>query len=686
MAFVIVGFTALSMSSMTTNIRIGAGGAYSIISQSLGLEVGGSVGIPLYLAQALAVTMYVFGFREGVIWAWQQYAELPLDLSYMQFLVDGSTFLVLFGIIFISTSLAFRIQYVILLFIIASLVSVLGTVFMPETLTEPINWWGEFPGSPEDAFPGITFWGVFAIFFPAATGIMAGANMSGDLKEPRRSIPVGTLSAIGVSYLIYMAMAFWLVKVASPSELVSNYTIMIDKSLWGPAVLAGLLGATFSSALASFVGAPRILQALGDHSILPGSGWFAARTRQGEPQNAMLLTGGIVLGALLLRDLNAIAPLITMFFLITYTMINFVVLVEQSLDMVGFRPTFRVPILVPLVGTAGCLLAMFIVNATFGLISIGIVMAIYYYLLRKHLTAPHGDIRSGLFMAVGEWIAKYITELPQSEERAWKPNLLVPIEDGRELRGTFTFLRNLTYPKGSLKLMGMTSDRRESKIREELEYLVDGFRDEGVFTQFNTTECETFRDGVMNSMEILSGAFFSPNIVFLTLSKLRQNQEDLQEILGLAEELSMGVQVFAPDPVAQLGRRSEVNVWLRDLSPNWSPDSLPANTHLSLLTGYKLQQNWKANLRVVCGLEQSKHRENAERFLENLLDQARLTKTDLHLFDGGFAQTLKLAPQADLDIFGLGHPPDFEFMNDMVDQTESACLFVRDSGRGNILA
>ncbi|MFB6345671.1 MAG: amino acid permease, partial [bacterium] len=640
----------------------------------------------LYLAQALAVTMYIFGFREGVVWAWEQYSSLPFSLSVMQLAVDLSTFALLFGIIFISTTLAFRIQYVILVFIVASLVSILGTVFVPETLSEPIVWWGEFPGSPEDAFPGISFWGVFAIFFPAATGIMAGANMSGDLKNPRTSIPLGTLSAIGISYIIYMGLAYWLARVASPSELVSNYTIMIDLSLWEPAVLAGLLGATFSSALASFVGAPRILQALGDHKILPGSEWFAARTKWGEPRNAMWLTGIIVLGALMLRDLNAIAPLITMFFLITYTMINFVVLIEQSLDMVGFRPTFRVPIYVPLLGTAGCLFAMFIVNATFGLIAIGIVGAIYFYLLQKHLIAPHGDIRSGLFIALGEWIAKHVTELPESQQRAWKPNLLVPIERGRELRGTFPFLRNLTYPKGSLKLIGLTQNKAGSKLPEELDYLTNGFRDEGVYTQYTTVECDNFLQGTINSMQILSGSFFSPNIIFLKLPNDTDRISDYKKIVKKAKESSLGVQIFAPDPVAQLGRRSEINVWLSDMSPEWHPDNIPSNTHLSLLSGYKLQVNWNAELRLICGVEDSGRMDEARRFLENLLDQSRLSNTDLHLFNRDFEGTLEEAPQADLDVFGIGTEPDFDFMQRMLDQTESACLFSQDSGRENILA
>ncbi|MDQ4078841.1 MAG: Na-K-Cl cotransporter, partial [Chloroflexota bacterium] len=194
LAFLITAATALSMSSITTNIRIGAGGAFSMISQSLGLEVGGSIGIPLYLVQALAVTMYIFGFREG----WQY-----LFPDHPALLVDLVTFALVAGIGFVSANLAFRVQYVILAIIIASLLSVYGT-FFTGALQQPITWVGGFEGFPENDFAGTNFWIVFAIFFPAVTGILAGANMSGDLANPRRSIPVGTLSAIGLSFVVYM--------------------------------------------------------------------------------------------------------------------------------------------------------------------------------------------------------------------------------------------------------------------------------------------------------------------------------------------------------------------------------------------------------------------------------------------------------------------------------------------------
>mgnify|MGYP006252320391 FL=1 len=156
LACTITFFTALSMSSITTNIRIGAGGAFSIIAQSLGLEAGGAIGIPLYFSQALAVAMYVFGFREGWCWIFPEHPTLIVDLL---------TFLLVFIIVNISTDFAFKIQYFIMAVIIGSLISIVGSLFVQE-LNYNIEWFGKYPGSPEDNFSsGSSFWLVFAVYF-----------------------------------------------------------------------------------------------------------------------------------------------------------------------------------------------------------------------------------------------------------------------------------------------------------------------------------------------------------------------------------------------------------------------------------------------------------------------------------------------------------------------------------------
>ncbi len=322
MSFAITLFTALSMSAITTNIRIGAGGAYAIVSQALGLEVGGSLGIPRYISQALAVTMYIFGFREGWVLIFPEHNA---------FLVDVLVFISLMGIAYISANLAIKTQFIIMVIIVLSLISIIlaaygGSMELP--ISDSLKW-GTFRGSIENEFSGSDFWMVFAVFFPAATGIMAGANMSGELKNPKRSIPNGTLWAIGVSFLIYMLLAFWISRSATEEELISNYYVMVDKAYFGPLIVAGLLGATFSSALASIVGSSRILFAMGEHKVLPFSAILTKTSASGQPRNALLVTGVLIFLTLLLRNLNVVAPMVTLFFLITYAMINIVVIIEQ---------------------------------------------------------------------------------------------------------------------------------------------------------------------------------------------------------------------------------------------------------------------------------------------------------------------------------------------------------------------
>ena len=682
LAFAITICTGLSMSSITTNIRIGAGGAYSIIAQSLGIEVGGSLGIPLYVSQALAVAMYVFGFREGWLYIFPTHSPL---------LVDFGTFFVLFGIASISTSFAFRIQYLIMAIIAASLVSIFGT-FFTGAAQNPITLWGQFPGAPENGFQGVNFWVVFAVFFPAATGIMAGANMSGDLSNPRRAIPVGTMSAIGLSLIIYLALAYWLARFATMEELASNYTIMIERALWSPIVLAGLLGATFSSGLSSLIGAPRILQALGSNKILPGGNWFSKVTAAGEPRNAMWLTSAIVLAALLLRDLNAIAPLITMFFLITYAMINVVVLIEQSLGLISFRPLLRVPRIVPLIGTVGCFGAMFIVNPIFSLISIVIVIAFYGILLRRQLINPFQDVRSGMFVSLAEWAAKRVADMPKAQQRAWKPNLLVPVEDASDLRGMFNFIHDIAHPKGSVKLVGLAMKNAgiegRAILEDRLPQLAQSFRDGGVFATATIIDAEHYGKSVLAGMQSLSGAFFRPNIIMLNVppSENPEREAEITTITGKAQQSQLGILLFAEHAKARLGRRQIINVWVRDQSPNWRLTMELGNLDLAILISYQVNRDWLGKIHLISAVADAEQIQPSEDYLKNLVELARIPDVEVIVKNSDFDACMREIPQADLNIFGLPDEVNFEFMRRMVERTRSTCVFVRDSGDENALA
>ena len=659
-------FTALSVSSITTNIRIGSGGAFSIISQSLGLEVGGSIGIPLFLCQALAVALYLFGFREG----WQ-----TIYPNHDAVWVDLATFACLFFISLLSTEVAFKIQYVLLAVLSIALVSIFSASPIASELTQRTPFWAE---------SSVGYWSIFAVFFPAVTGIMAGLNMSGELVEPRKSIPQGTLWAIAVSTTLYLALAWWCWWALPKDQLATNYTVLLEHSRWPWAVTAGLLGATFSSGLSSLVGAPRILQALGQHNIVPGSSWLSHQTARGEPRNAMLVTGAVVMGALLLRQVNVLAPLLTMFFLIAYGMLNLVTALEQRMNLSSFRPLLRVPPLIPFLGAAGCLLAMLVIHPLASVLAIALVFSFYGVLLSRKLKAPHGDMRSGMFVSVAEWAAKKVAGLPGSE-RAWRPSLLIPVDDTVHIRGQFSFLCALACPQGTLKLVGVPVSAEEG-FSEELESLASAFRCKEIHTSWTLLDTGTYQQRVLHAIQALGGALFRPNILYFSLPGENNQDEQLKVLISEARSLGLGVILYHDDPKTHLGCEQVINVWIRDQSPHWQLSMDLGNKDMSLLTAYLLNNAWKGRIRLVCVLGQSTDREQAEKYLSRLLDLSRLPDVEIEIIEGPFQNVLSRAPEADLNILGLPEEVNLAFVRDCAHSLGTTCIFTRDSGRENVLA
>jgi solute carrier family 12 sodium/potassium/chloride transporter 2 len=679
LSFAITLCTALSMSSITTNTRIGAGGAYAIISQALGLEVGGSLGIPRYISQGLAVTMYIFGFREG----W-----LSIFPHHHAFLVDLLVFIILYGIAYKSADLAIKTQYIIMGIIGLSLASIAlaaGTGSMEYT-TADVARFGTYAGVAAEGSE--KFWLVFAVFFPASTGIMAGANMSGELIDPRKSIPVGTLWAIGVSFLIYMALAFWVARSASEAELISNYNIMIERSFFPPLVIAGVLGATFSSALASIIGSSRILYAMGQHRVLPKGEWIEFQNDSGQPRNAMIVTGVLIFATMLLRDLNAVAPLVTMFFLITYAMLIIVVIIEQKLGLISFRPQFTVHPLIPIIGLVGSLITMFIINPTVSLVSWALMVFVYGVLSRRKLEIKIEDVRSGLFTSFAEWAAKHTSGNAYPQERSWKPNLLVPATDGASAQGAFSIIKDLAYPKGGAVLMGIGSGSGKRKdLDEKLRHLSWAFRKDNVHSSVAMMQTTSFATGVNLGNQALMASYFRPNIIFLNLLESPEVVADYPAIIKEAERLELGVILYAPHPRAMLGQQQAINVWMRPQGPKWKVAHAHQTQDLALLLSYKLKLNWNnAHVRMITVIEHAEDRQKAQNFLREVIELARLPIDETLVAVGAFKTHLEEAPLADINLLGITPGRDIETYREIAATVDTTCLFVLDSGHENIYA
>ncbi|HAC62603.1 MAG TPA: Na-K-Cl cotransporter [Cyanothece sp. UBA12306] len=397
-------FTALSVCAIATDRVVRVGGAYYMISRSLGIETGGAVGIPLYFAQALSVALYTIGFAESLTVTFPQLNQL-----YVALIVT-----ILVGILAItSASIAIKAQYFIMAGIVLSLFS-----FYFGHRVEPteIELWVT---SKEP------FWTVFAVFFPAVTGIMAGVNMSGDLRDPIKSLPIGTLAAVGTGFVIYMTLPLFLAMRADSSTLIAKPLIMQEMAVWGPSILVGVWGATLSSAIGSILGAPRILQALARDSILPPWMSFLGQGNgpQDEPRIGTLVTLVVAIAAVCVGDLNLIAPVLTMFFLTTYLVLNLSAAIEGLLQSPSFRPSFKVHWAFSLMGALGCLGVMFLIDAIATVVAAIVVISIYFWVRQRELMVTWGDVRRGIWMAL---LRTAILQTDHTDDtKNWRPQILV---------------------------------------------------------------------------------------------------------------------------------------------------------------------------------------------------------------------------------------------------------------------
>ena len=658
--------TGLCVASIATNTRIGPGGPYAIFNKSLGIEVGGSIGIPLYLTRPLGVAMYVFGFREGWSFLFPSHDALIVDL-----VILGVIFLVAFK----SAGFAFKTQYVTMGIIGLALISVF-TSNAPSAAEHAIQW------TPTEGSDHEGFWVVFAVFFPGVTGILSGANMSGELSDPRRSIPIGTMAAIALSSVIYIAVTIWCERAGTLSDLRGNTNFLIEESRFPPLVIAGLLASTASAALAGMVSGPRILMAMGAKRIVP-LGAKLAETHGGEPRAAIVFTALLSLGCVMFRDLNAIAPMVTMFFLITYCMINVVVLIEGGLGLVSFRPTLRLPLVVPALGVVGCLFSMFIVAPTFGIVATGVVGLLYFSYRARKIEGDGEDVRSSLFVAFAEWAASKVTEEDHENVRAWKPSLLVPVEDLEELRGEFDLLTDLARPEGSVKLLGLATRCDPDELRARLRKLSAAFRRQGIESSWSAIALPGYVHAIGVGLMALQGAFFRPNVLVVKLTPERV--DDHLELIPLAQDCEVGVLLYAAHPSAGLGQRRNVNLWVRPGRDGWAAEHAfeSGNLNLILLMGFRLQRLWGGELNLATVIADETDRLAAEAFLAELCDLARLPpNVNRRVLVGSFDDALDRAPVADLSILGLQKDrPNLAWCAEVPLKARGSCLYVLDSGR-----
>ncbi|XP_073706976.1 solute carrier family 12 member 3 [Garra rufa] len=426
----ITGITGLSTSAIATNGKVKGGGTYFLISRSLGPELGGSIGLIFAFANAVAVAMHTVGFAETVQ-ALMQESEVSM--------VDRLNDIRIIGVITVTCLLAIsmagmewesKAQVLFFFVIMVSFASYIVGTIMPATPQKQAKGFFSYQADifatnfvPDWRGPEGSFFGMFSIFFPSATGILAGANISGDLKDPNVAIPRGTMLAIfwtTVSYLIISAtIGSCVLRDASgyindtvsslsgeclgvgcnygwnftecmtnrtcPFGLSNYYQSMSLVSACGPLISAGIFGATLSSALACLVSAPKVFQCLCKDKLYPGIGFFGkSYGKNNEPLRSYLLAYVIAICFILIAELNTIAPIISNFFLCSYALINFSCFHASITNSPGWRPTFRFySKWLSLLGAVVSVIIMFLLTWWAALIAIGIVIFLLGYVLYK---------------------------------------------------------------------------------------------------------------------------------------------------------------------------------------------------------------------------------------------------------------------------------------------------------------
>lgn len=550
MAVSITFLTTLSICAIATDRVVRAGGAYFMISRSLGIETGGAVGIPLYFAQALSVALYTIGFAESVVSAFGRFDE-----TYVALIVT-----ILIAILAItSAEIAIKAQYLIMAVIALSLVSLAFGAPLEPTQIEP---WGTEGGE--------SFWTVFAVFFPAVTGIMAGVNMSGDLKEPTKSIPTGTLAAVGVGYLIYMVLPFFLATRADASTLVENPLIMQQIAFWGPSILLGIWGATLSSAIGSILGAPRILQALARDGVLPSWLSFLGKGSgaNDEPRIGTAVTLGVVSATVVVGDLNLIAPVLSMFFLTTYFVLNVAAGIEGFLDSPSFRPLFSVHWSVSLLGALGCLAVMFLINPVATVIAGLIVTAIFLWIQRRELKSTWGDARRGIWMML---LRTSLFQLGHSPDpRTWRPHMLVLSGAPTRRWGLIELADGLNRNRGLFTIASiLPMDSRSIRQQQQMEKSINDYLQErGVQALVRVLTAPDPFAGVERLVEIYGLGPIVPDTVLMGDTETPENRSSYCDLIHALHHAERNVLIYREGSRPQRKQHRQIDVWWGGLHAN----------------------------------------------------------------------------------------------------------------------
>lgn len=624
--------TGLSLASIVSNMRVRSGGAYYLISRSLGIEFGSSIGVLLCISQLCTAALCINGFTLSL---YEFYSDIPLPV------LNIATLSVLFLISYLSTDWALKFQVIIFSILLASIGAIFfGSGPVPENFV---------PSIPTET---LSFWMAFAMFFPAMTGIESGISLSGDLRNPSRSIPIGTMAAIIIVSLIYFGIAVFLANNVSSELLTSSPLILYYISKVGFLIIAGIWAATLSSALGAILGGPRVMQAIAADGILPQA-LAKGHGPLNQPRAATLVVFVFCLILTVAINIDQIIPILTMSCLLSYGLLNFIAFFEAFMQNPSWRPAIKVPPLVSLAGGLGCFMAMFMINPGATFIVMALVFLLCLWTMSRNVKGNWGDLRYSIFSFFIHKAAVKLSNL-EKNEKSWRPHILTFFETPSVNKNLAFFSHALNQEKGFLTFATtITSSENSDDIYQKLK---NDLRSFNIPSHIHVNHCAHTVMGADQIIRNYGFGFLKPNTIVLPISA-HYDTDAFVKLLLDTHRMEKNI-ILMKDYLFTHQAKNEnkqVNLWWRGKHPG--------NFELSLALAYLLQQgkfwpNCKISIKMIAKNE--KHKERLTKYFTRLQSKLRIKNLEFAPIvdkEDQFFQSLhQNTPAANLTFLGLKKP------------------------------
>lgn len=612
--------TGLAIAEIATNQRVRGGGEYYIISRSFGINVGAAIGLALYLSQAISVAFYMIAFAEAfkplMSWVNQTYG---LNISDPRLVSVPAMALLSVLLLTKGANLGMKALYFVVAILFLSLISF-------------------FMGSPTDAYDSSLFnlsshvannddfFKVFAIVFPAFTGMTAGVGLSGDLRDPKRSIPIGTLAATVSGMVIYVFIAYKLATSASPDELANTDLIMSEIAIWGPIIPIGLAAATISSAIGSILVAPRTLQALASDKVFPSksmTSWLSAgRGENNEPFNATLVTSAIAFLFIVQGNVDSVARIISMFFMVTYGAICLISFLQHFAADPAYRPGFTSRWYISLVGFLLTVYLMFKMEPLFAFLSL-LLMGIIYYSITTTRDDKEGlsKIFQGVIFQVSRKLQIFLQKAEKDSDN-WRPSFICISHEFFKRPAAFDLLAWISHRSGFGTFIhfikGYLSKDTNRKAQEELSRIIkiSGVNKSNVF--IDTMISPSFTSAVAQAIQLPSVSGKEVNaMLFEFFRDSPKHLDDIIDNVSLVRAIGYDLCILGSTERG-FGVRSSIHIWV-------TPGDL-ANASLMILLGYIIMghPDWRnASIRITAVFPEDEI-EEYQKNLSTMIKEGRL--------------------------------------------------------------